>query len=205
MPKIVDKQEKRERILDAAFRILARKGIGAVTIADIAEAAGVGKGTIYEYFRSKDEILVASFRYFMSKAESHIADRLSPLTDPLEKLLAYFEGWKDMLSGEFLDYLEIVLDFWAESFRRKDELPGMDIMTVYREYRRGVQDILDECVSAGRLRPHDTCMSASILLGAMDGLFLQYIMDRSLFDIRQAIDLMSRIVIDGLQPGEKEK
>jgi len=205
MPKIVDKQEKRGRILDASVRVMARKGVSSATIADIADAAGVGKGTIYEYFRSKDEILVASFAHFLEKVEAHIAHRLFKLTDPLEKLLAYFEGWKDMLEGEFLDYMDIVLDFWAESIRKKQDIPGFNLTEVYREYRGVVRGLLDDCVAAGRLRPHDTAVSASVLIGAMDGLMVQYIADRSLFDMRQALDLMGRIVIDGLRSEGKEK
>lgn len=205
MPKIVDKKEKRGEILDAAIRVLARKGINAATVADIADAADVGKGTIYEYFRSKDEILITSFKHFMEKTELHIARRQVRITDPLEKLLAYFEGWKDMLEGEFLDYMEIVLDFWAESIRRNQEIPGMNLADLYREYRQVVQGLMDECVAAGRLRSHDTLVSASILLGAIDGLLLQYIMDRSLFNIREALDLMGRIVIDGLRAESIEK
>ena len=53
--------DKRERILDAAVRVLARKGFHATRVSEIAKAAGVADGTIYLYFDSKDELLVSLF------------------------------------------------------------------------------------------------------------------------------------------------
>ena len=58
MPKIVDKKKKREKILETAITVFAKRGIANTKITDIAEAAQVGKGTIYEYFHSKDLSLI---------------------------------------------------------------------------------------------------------------------------------------------------
>ena len=90
MPIIVDKKEKRAKILNAAIRVFSKKGRTVTKISDIAEEAGIGKGTIYEYFRSKDEVFSATFNYFMDKQEEVITQRLSSINDPLEKLRAYF-------------------------------------------------------------------------------------------------------------------
>jgi len=59
MPKIVDRQEMRNAILDAAMRVFADKGYHAATVSNVAEAAGLGKGTIYIYFDSKDALTTA--------------------------------------------------------------------------------------------------------------------------------------------------
>jgi AcrR family transcriptional regulator len=48
---------RREQILDAAQRVLLERGLRATTVADVVDAAGVAKGTMYLYFRSKDELL----------------------------------------------------------------------------------------------------------------------------------------------------
>ena len=61
MPKIVDKAAKKNEILLAAMRLFAEKGVVNSKMADIAIAAGIGKGTIYEYFRSKEEIFGEAF------------------------------------------------------------------------------------------------------------------------------------------------
>ncbi len=61
MPKIVDKEAKRKKILEASMRVFAKKGVENTKMKDIAKSAGIGKGTIYEYFNSRDEILQKSF------------------------------------------------------------------------------------------------------------------------------------------------
>lgn len=52
-------QERRERILDAAAEVFRRKGFAGANVADIAATAGIAKGTVYLYFRSKEEIFTA--------------------------------------------------------------------------------------------------------------------------------------------------
>ena len=82
MPRIIDKKEKKAKILEASIRVFAKKGLSNTKMADIAEAADVGKGTIYEYFRSKDEILEASFQYFVEGVEKILSGKLAGIADP---------------------------------------------------------------------------------------------------------------------------
>ena len=56
------KEDKRRRIVEAAFEIFAKKGYAETTVEEIAELAGVGKGTVYDYFRTKLEVLLHAFR-----------------------------------------------------------------------------------------------------------------------------------------------
>ncbi len=199
MPKIVDKQEKRSRILETAIRVFAQKGVNNTKIADIAQAAGIGKGTVYEYYHSKEEIINASLRHFMGSMSAVIGRRLLHLRDPLDKLLAYFAAWGEIVDSEFIGYIEVVLDFWAEGIRREKTAMTINLAEMYAEYRATVEGLLDECVSAGRIRPVDTRITASILLGTMDGLLVQWVADRDVFDIKQAIELLPRILIEGLK------
>src|SRR5580700_11281349 len=73
--------DKRERILDAAVRVFAKKGFYATRVSEVAKAAGVADGTIYLYFKSKDELLVSLFE------------------DRVERLLAYMREELPKLDG----------------------------------------------------------------------------------------------------------
>ena len=64
---------RRKAILDAAGQVFARKGYTNARIIEVAEAASVGKGTIYEYFRSKEDLFFAVFEATMQGAEDTIA------------------------------------------------------------------------------------------------------------------------------------
>ena len=65
-PKIVDVEEKKKGIIQAAIGIIARRGLAQTKMEDIAQAAEIGKGTLYEYFKSKDEIFQGAFYRVMA-------------------------------------------------------------------------------------------------------------------------------------------
>lgn len=198
MPKIVDKQEKSNSILDAAIRVFAKQGVKNTKIADIAEAAQIGKGTVYEYFNSKHDIFAATFEFFMKKIEGVIIQRLDHIQDPLERLKVYFDAWGNILENENLDYMEVLLDFWAEGIRSKRDVHTFGLIDIYKDYRKTIEDLLKECINLGLIKQVKTNIAASILLGTVDGLLLQWIVDRSVFNIQDAINLSARIYIDGL-------
>jgi AcrR family transcriptional regulator len=202
MPKIVDKDKKKVQILEAAIKVFAKKGMSKTTILDIATTADIGKGTVYEYFKSKDEVFSASFMYFMDKVETIISKRLYRIHDPLEKLAAVFTTWADILDSEYMEYLEIVLDFWAEGIRNKDKFVTVNLMDYYLEYRKTIESLLGECIASHKIKPVDTQVVASSIIGALDGLMLQWIIDRNVFDMRKAVTTFGRIVIDGLRRGD---
>lgn len=81
------KNEVRARILSTAIELFSRHGLDAVTIDQIAEAADIGKGTVYNYFAAKEDIVVA----FMADLEARLAPRIArfrPGRSSLDRLLA---------------------------------------------------------------------------------------------------------------------
>ncbi len=199
MPKIIDKKEKKAKILEASIRVFAKKGISNTKMADIAEAADIGKGTIYEYFQSKDEIFEASFRFFLDGVENTFSRKLLGVADPLEKLSAYICAWADVLGSEYLDYVEIILDFWAEGIRTKGKFATVDLLEFYAESRALLKGLLDECIEEKKIKPVDTVVVASVIIGTLDGLIIQWVMDRNVFDIKTAVHTLAKVIIEGLK------
>ncbi len=85
-PRSSPRTEKRTRIVDAAIEVFAAKGFHSARISDIARLAGVADGTIYLYFRNKEDLLLRIFEEKMSQliAELHVA--LQGTVDPVEQL-----------------------------------------------------------------------------------------------------------------------
>src|SRR5436190_15190588 len=77
---------KRELILRAAIDVFARNGFFGAQVADVARTAGVAAGTVYLYFRSKDDLLVSIFERVMSEAIAEGRAALAGIADPLERL-----------------------------------------------------------------------------------------------------------------------
>jgi TetR/AcrR family fatty acid metabolism transcriptional regulator len=84
-----DRADKHDLILEAAIEVFAEKGFHHARISDIARRAGVADGTIYLYFRNKDDVLLTIFEEKMGVLIAGLNDVLAPLTDPLDKVRAF--------------------------------------------------------------------------------------------------------------------
>jgi AcrR family transcriptional regulator len=72
LPKQVDHQERRLQIADAVCRLVAREGLGAVTLRHVAAEAGVSMGQVQHYFATKDEMLLFAFHAFSQRGERRL-------------------------------------------------------------------------------------------------------------------------------------
>ncbi|MFZ5482061.1 MAG: TetR/AcrR family transcriptional regulator [Myxococcota bacterium] len=84
-----DRTDKHDLILEAAIEVFAEKGFHHARISDIARRAGVADGTIYLYFRNKDDVLLTIFEEKMGVLIGGLHDVLAPLSDPLDKVRAF--------------------------------------------------------------------------------------------------------------------
>lgn len=76
------------RILAAAGEAFARLGVGRVTMSDVAAHAGCSRGTIYRYFKTRDELHVAYVTHRAREVSAEVAGIVAPITDPVERLTA---------------------------------------------------------------------------------------------------------------------
>ena len=81
--------DKRRRILDAAEQVFARLGFYEAKVADVAKGAGVADGTIYLYFKNKDDLLISLFENRMQHFVADLGERLAQCQNAREKLSAY--------------------------------------------------------------------------------------------------------------------
>ena len=127
----------REAVLDATAELVSKNGARGVTMAAVAEAAGIGRATLYKYFPDLDAILLAWH-------ERHVAARL-------ERLNAIVEAGDDPLQS-----LRAVLAAYAFSERHTAELPelhGAEHASQARQQLLGfVRDLVSEGVAGGTLR-----------------------------------------------------
>ncbi len=78
--------DKRRQILDAAVTVFARKGYFTARVSDVASAASVADGTIYLYFKNKDDIIVSLFSDFLEKHLARAKEEIAGVNTPREKL-----------------------------------------------------------------------------------------------------------------------
>ena len=85
-PERIDKNIKRREILLAAMKVFGQKGLREAKVADIAAAAGIGKGTIYEYFKSREDIFNEVFLFMLAELGWDFEAELTSKRSPTVKL-----------------------------------------------------------------------------------------------------------------------
>lgn len=97
-------ERRRNEILEAATRVFARVGFAATDVQEIAVAAGVGKGTVYRYFPSKEELFLASVDQGMQRLTETVEIAAAAVNQPLVRIeaavrayLAYFDQHPEMV------------------------------------------------------------------------------------------------------------
>jgi AcrR family transcriptional regulator len=153
-----DTLSRRDRLVDAALVVFARKGVDAANIKEIGSEAGVAPGLIYHYFPSKEALLAAAIERhgFLRQLRQMLA---IPPTTPASDVLPEIAHRMYALLTERADLLRVVMaraQTHAEMRERVEELT--------REASSLLVDYLRARVSAGELRPHGYEVSARMLL-----------------------------------------
>ena len=181
MARIVDRQEKKESLIRAAASTFAKSGFSKTTISDIAAAADVGKGTVYEYFASKEELFFAVYRWVNEKVSRRIEKCIDPAIGAIEQI-EILSDESAMVIREMRDQYSLNLDFWAAS--RGTSFEGLfkrEIAKLYRGYRVLLATVIRRGQESGEIsRDHDADQLAAAIVGAYDGLGIQYWIEDSL-------------------------
>jgi AcrR family transcriptional regulator len=200
-PKIVDKAAKRLEILQSALQVFSQKGVANTKMIDIATAASIGKGTIYEYFKSKEDIFAAGFQHFFDGFEANIESAISQSENPEEQLQILIRSSLGTFFEHHSEFAVIMLDFWAEGIRTKDDTIEnvIHLKDVYRMYRSMIVKIIERGIGLGMFRPVNAVANASYLIAAMDGLMLQWVMEPEIFDIEDIIEAICDVLLNGIK------
>ena len=78
-------KEKERLIIESAMKLFATKGVNATSVQEIVTASGISKGAFYLYFKSKDELLLATLRYYYDKIQKKMLDIEQESLLPREK------------------------------------------------------------------------------------------------------------------------
>jgi len=94
-PKIVDKESKKRQIALIALDVFAEKGFDGASVKDIAEKAKIAKGSIYDYFRSKNDLILYSLSTWINMIGEEGYKKLGAVKDPARRLSFILQGWVD--------------------------------------------------------------------------------------------------------------
>ena len=195
---VATRGNKRPRLVEAACSVFAEKGYASTRVADIAERAGVGKGTVYEYFTSKEELLFAVFESINMDISARMETALAAGGSTEEQLHILLRLGAEVIS-EQIDLQPVILDFWAASRGRDfEEKHRRAVVASYTFFRNLVSDFIRDGQNRGEfINSVDAEALAITVVATVDGLGIQLFFDRSI-DPHRITEAFSRLLYQGL-------
>lgn len=149
------KREARYRqLLNAALKIFARDGIDGASVADIAEAAGVAKGSVYLYFDSKEALAGDLVRHIFTYADD--GERLSVEPAPVRRILNWCETQEKRVFA-LGDDSSAVLHMFGHVGKTSDDQLGRGVRQLIVETRFAILVLLKRATELGQLPGCDDC------------------------------------------------
>lgn len=188
MPKIVRKHEKKRSIAIAAIDLIAENGLAQTSVESIAMAANVGKGTVYLYFKTKEEIIIEIWDYVCSLLNAHRVEKFKTAQSVYEKIAIFYDfsvlkekNILDKLLKIYANNISIVLTSThtalQENFNKKTQ-----------EDIEAIKDILQEGIKKGELKNFDVDLISTIYEKIFKGTIINGICKgSSVDDLRQSL------------------
>jgi AcrR family transcriptional regulator len=192
-------KDKKNQIIEAAAHVFAQKGYAGSSVADIAVKAEIGKGTIYAYFASKEDLFFAVFEWFVMRSGASAKVSVSHLGGSAAQRL---EALSDSIMGmwdEIKDAFNLTIEFWAASStsQMRDRFKEA-FRQLYAEFRVLVVALIRDGIGRGEFRSDiDPESVAAALVGTWDALFLQAWFEDNFNPVKTARDFLE-VVIRGL-------
>jgi TetR/AcrR family fatty acid metabolism transcriptional regulator len=186
--------DKHRQIIDAAIRVFARAGYYNSRVSDIAREAGIASGTIYLYFKTKDEILVTLFREKMAEWVAHVRKEIAGVTDPVAKIRRLVALHFAVLEANpaLAEVVQVELRQGHKFFR------GASAHEV-SAYFDLIGSVLDEGVAAGLVRNDlPVKVATKVLFGAMDQVATSWVLGKRAYRLVDAADAVAAIFIKGV-------
>lgn len=197
MPAYVDKPAKRAEIIRHAANVFSQNGYHATKIQDIADAAGIGKGTIYEYFTTKEELFLAVYDAWMTEFQEHICMRVAQAEDALSKVDAIRDSAVEFYESH-ASQAPLLLEFWAHALRTDNPVFLERINSMRAFLRELGTDITSQLVKSQWFREVDTEAFAVLEAGISDGVFLAWVLDGQRYPLDKAFTFRQSVVGIGL-------
>jgi TetR/AcrR family fatty acid metabolism transcriptional regulator len=196
----MSKYGKRGKILLAGINVFAEKGYQEAKISEIAEKADIANGTIYEYFKNKEELLFSTpelkYKEFCDQLELH----LRGINGAFNKFRKYFWWWL-YFSEEYPDYAKILL-MELRSQKKFREHPA------YQKVKRAT-DILLQIIEEGKeeeaiQKNLDSYLVRHLLMGFVEHIITRWLLKDKSYSLVQYTDSITELVIKAVKEEKTE-
>ncbi|OPY60280.1 MAG: Fatty acid metabolism regulator protein [Syntrophorhabdaceae bacterium PtaU1.Bin034] len=187
----------REAIIEESIRLFLANGFRGTSVKEITEAAGIGRGTLYWYFKSKDEILESIFRKF----EREFVEGLINAVESCEgDFIAKYRVFHKVGTEFARDQRELAL----ASTTLLSEVLGSNtenekvVRSIYGRYRHFVESMLEEGKREGKVRTDlDTSLYAHVICAGHAGMLVQWFLNEGELDVGNFVRIFRDMILKG--------
>ncbi len=187
---------KYKQIVDAAVIVIAENGYHQAQVSKIAKEAGVADGTIYLYFKNKEDILISVFREKMAVFAENVEVILEKNIDTNEKLFRLIDNHFSLLHED--RHLAIVTQL--ELRQSNKELRSL-INEVLKEYLSLLDRILKDGIKSGELNSElDVRLARQMVFGTIDETITSWVMNDQKYDLMKLSPEVHKLIMKALRP-----
>ncbi|MCK5187546.1 MAG: TetR family transcriptional regulator [Deltaproteobacteria bacterium] len=188
-------EDKHQRIIKAALKVFAKKGFYNSRVSEIAKEAEVADGTIYLYFKNKDDILISVFETEMMKMISNMKKELSKCHDPVEKIRIFAFQHLNMITEnqEWAEVAQVELRQSSKFMREYVKDHYTDYINIFAYIIREGQEkgIFKEGINTG--------IAKRAFFGALDEMGRYWVLSRSKrYSVEESSEQISDMFIEGV-------
>jgi TetR/AcrR family transcriptional regulator, fatty acid metabolism regulator protein len=185
-------------LLRAAIETFAARGFFNAQVADVARTAGVAAGTVYLYFRGKDDLLISVFDKTMKEAIAAGRDSIAPLSDPLAQLRAIARLHLDRMSRD----RNLAIVFQVE-LRQSTKFMERFSTTHLREYLGIIRDVISRGQVQGVFRKDlNSTLTSKLLFGMLDEMATNWILSKRRYSLVAEADAIVDLFVHGIGTGK---
>ncbi|WP_409251569.1 TetR/AcrR family transcriptional regulator [Bacillus sp. SCS-153A] len=188
---------KYKQIIDAAVVVIAENGYHQAQVSRIAKQAGVADGTIYLYFKNKEDILISLFREKMGMFVEKIEEVIAGKRTAAEKLLVMIENHCKILSEDH--HLAIVTQL---ELRQSNKDIRLKVNEVLKGYLTVIDKILAEGINSGEFSSElDTRLARQMIFGTIDEMLTNWVMNEQKYDLSAQVPAIHKLLLNGCGSG----
>jgi len=188
--------EKYQKIIQAATKVFAQKGFYNSKVADVAKEAKVADGTIYLYFKNKDDLLISIFENSMDIFTGEIQKIVEEVSDPIEKLHRFIRLHLELVkqNQDTAQVLQIEL-------RQSSKFMKEYAATKFRDYLARISLILEEGQAKSVFKKSiNPLIVKRAIFGAVDEMALDWVlMKKKKYTMEEVADQLCSMLVEGLK------
>src|SRR5262245_38875138 len=190
----LERLDKRDALLRAAIDTFAARGFFNAQVADVARAAGVAAGTVYLYFRGKDDLLISIFERTMKEWLAEGRKNVDALSDPIDRLREIARLHLGRLGRD----RALAVVFQVE-LRQSTKFMERFSATHLREYLGVIRDVIADGQARGVFRKDvNPTLGAKLFFGALDEMATNWILSRRKYSLAAESDAIVDFLVGGL-------